>query len=150
MARLRDGLCASSRRQFQALECSQARIDGLLAAAGACISVDPALRAQAFAVLGAEWGVRDREYELLSEQGLEVDLLAIVGEDVEVLLADLGAFLGGWFVIFRGHVGRRHERDPQLLVDRELHRANAAAARDDEVALERAGRKRMRAVGIEI
>jgi hypothetical protein len=39
----KETLCARSGGQFQALECSEARIDRFLAAAGACISVDPAL-----------------------------------------------------------------------------------------------------------
>src|SRR3954468_15587143 len=85
-------LCASSRGQFQALECSQARIDRFLAAAGACIQVDTALRAQSLAVFFAQRGVRDGKYELFAEQGFEVDLLAIEGKNVEILLADLGSF----------------------------------------------------------
>src|SRR5215510_825946 len=83
------GLCASSRRDFQALERREPRIDGGLAGATGCILVDPALRAQPLAGLGAQRRERDRQHELLAEERLEIDTLAVEREHVEVVLADL-------------------------------------------------------------
>src|SRR5688572_9406114 len=84
----------SRRRQFEALETRESGVDRLLARAGTCIQVGPALRAQTLAVLLAEGGVGDGEYELFAEQGLELDVLALVGEQIEVTGGDLLALFG--------------------------------------------------------
>src|SRR5215469_12624574 len=84
------GLSLSGAWQFKRPKCFEARVERLDAAvAGRAIQIYPAMRAEAAAIVAAQRTGRQCEQDLLANQRRQIDLLALVHREFQILSAGI-------------------------------------------------------------